>query len=247
MKNANLSPLRLYIVPILVLLSIILLVPLVLMPQIQRIRDKNLELKGSSERLKMLETKLDALEQVDETDESQKLIEVEEAVPSGKDLAPFVVGVRRLAGQAKLTVVEMELKPGKVATQSATVSATKKLKAVAAKEAKEEDKDKINVSLGLKGNLADFEKFLKKIERAKRLLGVYSIEISQQKEDKKFKFDLGISVPLKELSSRGDIVAASLPEYTPFHQKVFDFIGDFINYTNVAVQKVKTGVKDPFK
>ena len=45
MKDTDFSAFKVYVVPFFVLLTIILLVPLVLMPQLSRIRDKNLEIK----------------------------------------------------------------------------------------------------------------------------------------------------------------------------------------------------------
>src|SRR3990167_11314451 len=104
MKNVNLSPIRLYIVPVLVVLSIILLVPLVLMPQLDQIKEKNIEVKKGQERLDVLNTKLESLAAIDEDEESIKLIEAEQVVPSGKDLAALVVGVRILSGQANFQV-----------------------------------------------------------------------------------------------------------------------------------------------
>lgn len=247
MKNVNLSPIRLYIVPVLVVLSILLLVPLVLMPQLDQIKEKNLEVKKGQERLDVLNTKLESLATIDEDEEGIKLIEAEQVVPSGKDLAALVVGVRSLAGQANLQVAGMELFPGKVATQSASVSASKRAKAAASKNKKAEDKEKITFSLALKTKrINDLQKFLNNIEKAKRLLGINSIELTRE-EKGVYRFDLEIIAPFRGIRSSGDVLASPLPPFTQTHQSIFDFVTNFINYTNVAVQKVKTGVTDPFE
>ncbi len=246
MNREKLSPLRLYLVPLLVVLAIVLLVPLVLLPQLEIIKEKNLEVQKGQKRLDSLNTKLELLDSIDEEDESIKLIDMEEVVPSSKELARLVVGVRSLASKAGLSVKAMELSPGRVATQSATPSATKRAKAAVA-NANKEDKDKTTFTLSVETKkIGDLQKFFTHIQKAKRLLGVNVVEINRDEEGL-YTFELEIIAPFREIQSRGDIVASPLPPLTRIHNEVFDFVADFVNFTNVAVQKVKTGVKDPFK
>lgn len=247
MNKKSLAPFRLYIVPLFVVLVIVLLVPLVLLPQLEVIRDKNLEVQKSQERLDLLNTKLEVLSLIDEEDESQKLNEIEEVVPSKKELARLVVGVRSLASKAGLSVVAMEFSPGNVASGSATTSSSKRIKAEKA-NAKKEDKDKTTFMLSVKTKkVSDLQKFFTNIQKAKRLLGVNTVEISRDEEENLYTYELEIIAPFRGIQSKGDIVATPLPPLTQIHNEVFDFVADFINFTNVTIQKVKTGVKDPFK
>ena len=250
MKNMNLSAFRVYIVPILVLLTIVLLVPLVLMPQLDRIKEKNLEVKKGNERLVALNKKIEALNGIDETDESLKLLEMEKVVPGGKELAQLVVGMRNLAALSKLKVTEMTFEPGKVATGSATAtaSATKKEKAAIAREKKtkeEEQKDKVIFSMSLGGKLSRVKGFLAKIEKAKRLLGVRKIEITE--DEKIYKIDFEILVPFTEREKKGDVVASPLPILTALHESAYEFVSKFNNFTNMSIPLVPKGIKNPFK
>src|SRR4030067_88425 len=111
MKDTDFSAFKVYVVPFFVLLTIILLVPLVLMPQLSRIRAKNLEIKQANVRLEALKSKVSALGAIDEHDESLKLLEMEKVVPSGKEVAKLVVGVRSLAAASSLKVVELSFNP----------------------------------------------------------------------------------------------------------------------------------------
>jgi len=247
MKESNPSPFRVYIVPLMVLLTIVLLVPFVLMPQISAIKEKNLEIKKGTERLKALEDKIEALQAIDENSESLKLIEMEKIVPSGKDLAQLVVGVRSLAAVSELKVADMVFEPGKVATGAATVSASKKAKAEEGKAKKEEPKDKITFTLSLEGKLTGFKTFLEKIERAKRLLGISLIELKKEEDEKYYTFDLNVLAPFKGVTRQKDTISSPLPVLTKKHLEIYDFITNFINYTNVSIPLVPKGLKDPFR
>ena len=251
MKDTDFSAFRVYVVPIFVLLTIILLVPLVLMPQLSRIRDKNLEIKQANTRLEVLKSKVDALGAIDENDESLKLIEMEKVVPSGKELAQLVVGVRSLAAASSLKVVELTFNPGKVVSASASISASKKVKARATAPKKEEPKDKLVFTLKLKGaltnqTLENLNKLLKKMEGVRRLMGISNLKIDQD-EGKVYEFDLQIEAPFKGIDSKGDIVAKSLPQLTTDLFSTYDFVTSLENLTDISIPLVPKGVKNPFR
>lgn len=252
MKNTDFSAFKVYVVPIFVLLTIILLVPLVLMPQLSRIRTKNIEIKRANARLEALKSKVAALGAIDENDESLKLIEMEKVVPSGKELAKLVVGVRSLAAASNLQVVELTFNPGKVVSASASISASKKVKARATTQKKEEPKDKLVFILKLKGaltnrTLENLNKLLKKMEGVRRLMGISNLKIDQDEGDEAYKFDLQIEAPFKGIDSKGDIVAESLPQLTTDHFSTYDFVTSLENLTDISIPLVPKGVKDPFK
>ena len=247
MKNTDFSAFKVYVVPIFVLLTIILLVPLVLMPQLSRIRAKNLEIKRANARLEALKSKVAALGAIDENDESLKLIEMEKVVPSGKELANLVVGVRSLAAASSLKVAELTFNPGKVVSASATISASKKVKARATAPKKEEPKDKLVFSLKLKGALENLNKLLKKMEGVRRLMGISNLKIAQDEGDEAYEFDLQIETPFKGIDSKGDIVAKALPELTTDHISTYDFVTSLENLTDISIPLVPKGVKDPFR
>ncbi|OGY26389.1 MAG: hypothetical protein A2Z24_01235 [Candidatus Woykebacteria bacterium RBG_16_44_10] len=250
MKNTDFSAFRVYVVPVVVILTIILLVPLVLMPQLSRIRAKNLEIKQANVRLEALKSKVSALGAIDEHDESLKLLEMEKVVPSGKEVAKLVVGVRSLAAASSLKVVELTFNPGKVVTASASVSAAKKVKvptsAKKVAQKREEPKDKLVFSLKLKGALENLNKLLTRIEKVYRLIGISNLKIEQD-EGKVYEFELQIEAPFKGIDSKGDIVAQALPQLTTDHLSTYDFVTTLENLTDISIPLVPKGVGNPFK
>jgi Tfp pilus assembly protein PilO len=243
------SILRAYIIPVLVVLLVVLLVPFVLLPQIESIREKNLEVEEGRERLERLNQKIDALELVDETAESLKLLETEKAIPANKKIATLIVGIRSMAVESKLSIREMNFKPGKVATQSATVSAmSKKTKAKIREADSEENKDSLLFVVKLRGKLDSVKKFLSKLEKAKRLMEVDTLSSTQDEDEpSKHLVEISIRAPFKQIKSGGDVVSDPLPLLTKVHDAVFTFLVNLKDYTNKKLPSVPTGVPNPFK
>jgi len=262
MRQLNPSLFRAYITSGLVILVIILIVPLVLLPQLSKIKEKNLEVKKGQERLERLNKKIAALDEIDESEESLQLFEVEKAVPSDKKLAELIIGVRNLAGQAGLRIMDMNFKPGKVSTAAAAPKQTKATTSPPSLPSGQQE-DKLTFTTKLEGDqdvgLDQIKNFLTSLEKAKRLLGVNSIMTSRNESDQTYSFDLEVVTPVKPVKScneeatvKGttacpDIVAEPLPPYTSVHQQIFDILAKFVDYTNIVVPLVPTGVDDPFK
>ena len=244
MKKVNFSFVQAYVVPALVFLTIILLVPLFLIPQVARFKEKNLQVQEAQKRLDVLNKKIDALNNIDENEESQMRLEVEKSVPTSKNLPPLIVGVKNIAGKAGLQVREMNFKPGKIATQSATASAAaaKNQSGTSVKELK----DRINFTAILSGSLDQMKVFLSELEKSKRLLEISSFKSTIQ-NDGSHKFDLLVSTPFKEVKSGGDPVGSPLPLLSNLNKKTFEILKDLVDYTSVVIPLVPTGVEDPFK
>lgn len=250
MKDGDVSIIKAYLIPILVLIIVVLIIPLVLVPQLDRIRDKNIEVKQGRERLENLNRKIADLTLVDENEESLKLIEVEKALPASKKLAPLIVGINNLAVESSLSVEEMEFKPGKVATSSATPSAiSKSAKAkLNADGSTKDDEGSLTFIVKLNGKFADIKKFFSKLEVAKRLLGINTVNSSFNEELKEHKFELEIAAPFEPISSEGDVLGQPLPAYTSAYESTFNFIiSKLKDYTTKKLKNVPTGVKNPFK
>lgn len=262
MNTLKAPTLKTYLVPILALVVIILIVPLVILPQLSRIRDKNIEVKKSRERLEKLIQKRDALAEIDEEDESQKRFEVEKSVPGDKKLAPLIIGIRNLAGTAGLRILEMNFKPGKVATESAAVAETKTKDKTKASVATGEEKDRLTFTVKLEDSLDTaldkIKILLTSLEKTKRLLGVSSISTARKLEGKTYTFDLEISTPVKQVksctdtagsgkaSSCPDIVAEPLPSLSEDNKKMLDFLAKLEDNTNIIVLPGPTCLADPF-
>lgn len=247
--KTDISIFRVYIIPVLVILLAVLIVPFVLLPQFESIREKNLEVAEGRERLERLNQKIDALELVDENTESIKLLETEKAIPANKKIATLIVGVRRMAVESKLAIKGMNFKPGKVATRSATISAmSKKTKAKIIESDSEESKDSLLFVVKLRGKLNNVKKFLSKLEKAKRLMEVDKFLSTQDEEEpSKYLVEISIRAPFKQIKSGGDVVSDPLPLLTKIHDAVFDFLVNLKDYTNKKLPNVPTGVPNPFK
>jgi hypothetical protein len=247
MKSIDISFIKAYLVPILVLIIIIALVPLVLVPRTAILREKNLQVQTKRDRLAILNQKIDDLEQIDDSSESLKLIEVEKAIPSRKELAPLIVGIGNLANKNNLQLAGLNFKPGKVATESSNLAQVPENSAIpAGQNTKSSAKDNVAFTATLTGSLESLRQFLVDLEGAKQLLGVSSIK-SKHQEDGSYKFELQANAPFKSIQQEGDIISKPVPPFSAALNETFKLISKFVNYTTVTVPKVPTGVEDPFK
>jgi len=248
MKKTDLSIFKAYLIPILVLVIVVLIVPFVLMPQLRSIRDKNVEVQKGRERLELLNQKISDLTLVNENEESIKLLEVEKVIPSDKKLAALIIGVKNLALESALSNIRMTFNPGQVASQSATQSALSKSTKSKLNQETEEVEGQLIFDLEMDGKLTNLAKFLSKIEFAKRLLGINSVDSTFDSEISAQNFVLKINAPFKILKSSGDVIGQPLPELTQSHESTFEFIINRLkDYTSKRVPTVPIGVKNPFK
>src|SRR3990170_4814528 len=113
MKQKDLSFIKAYLVPLLVLLTIIALIPWAIRPQVIRLKENYVKLQEKRERLEKLKEKIDVLSLIDQEEENSKLIEAEKAIPSRKELAPWLNEVNLLADKNGLLKLGINIKPGK--------------------------------------------------------------------------------------------------------------------------------------
>jgi hypothetical protein len=230
LDNFDFSKIKAYAIPLAIIAAVVLLVPIFFLPQLTKFREMNFVDLGK----------------INENEESLQLLEAEKIVPSDKKVPYLLVGVNRIANEAGLSVLEMDLSPGKVASDSAktaTVSASKSV--ISGSQANKSTKDKVILRLQLKGELQKFKIFLSTLERSKRLLGINSIKA--EVKTNAYSYDLSIYAPFKTLVSSGDIIAEPLPVFTSRHQNIFDLFSDFTDYMEKEINEGPTGAKDPFK
>jgi len=242
MKKLDFSDIKPYAITILVVVVVILVIPFVIKPQLERIREKNLEVKEGRQRLVRLDQKIEDLAKIDEVDESLKLLEVEKAVPSEKRISQLILGVSAIASESGLSVNEMSFKPGLVATASAQKSSTSEKSQKLTDQ--QENKNQVTFEVSLTGALRRFDDFLSRLEKAKRLMSVDSVETKRQGSN--YVFNVTISAPFKALESSGDIIADPVPAFTELHQRVFSFLSQLKDYTSITIPALPTGVTNPF-
>lgn len=236
-SQIDVSKLKTFVVPVLILVTIVLMVPFAFIPLLNNVKDTNNSLKSEQESLDRLATKLEVLNSLDENDISDKLSISEQVLPVGKSLASLVVGIQNLAVGSKLTVEGITLNPGGVATNSASAAT--------------EDKDKENnlvLELTLTGKISSVQKFLSKLQTGKRLVFADETTLTSDNENNEYKVKFFLKTPFRPVAKVGsDVFSDSLPLLTEDNLKTLELVGGFTNVTNISITEVKTGVvNDPF-
>lgn len=248
----DLSGLKNFIVPTLILITILIIIPFSFVPLLNNLKTTNDTLRQERERLGRLSDKLEILSNLDEESINEKLVVVESALPVGKSIAPLVVGIQNLAGGSNLKIEGINISPGQVSTISATIQPEEALNTAAdsgksSSQASPEEKDTLSLKVSLLGTIDNLKAFLFKLESAKRLTLVNNLS-SEISESKSFKFTLQLSAPFRSIPRlAGDIAAQAIPLISDKNEKTLKLIEEFIDYTNIKLPESKTGVTDPFK
>ena len=245
----DLSIFKSFVVPALIIVTIILIIPFAFIPLLNNVRETNDSLKSDQERLKNLSDKLDTLNSLDEAEINEKLAIVEQGLPVGKDLAPLIVGVQNLAAGSNLLVEGISLSPGSVATESAGTKSTTNQSSpqVTPNSQGDINPDALSLQLKLRGNLKDLILFLSKLQKSKRLS--FADIVSFERGDDESTITVELSTPFRPLQKvEGDIASSPLQLLTSVHEATLDIIEAFTNITNIQINEVKTNIiKDPFK
>ncbi|OGY29581.1 MAG: hypothetical protein A3F35_02790 [Candidatus Woykebacteria bacterium RIFCSPHIGHO2_12_FULL_45_10] len=257
LKNLNRENLLGFVVPVLCFVVIVGLVPLIIMPQLDRIAAASKVVREKETRLNRLKTKLDLLNKIDEEALNEKVANAEITLPSGKSLAPLVEGIKKLSSDSNLILNSMKLKPGKIATDSA-----KKATGQAAEKANPPGSEAANsdanlpnsrfdllFAVELKGNFESFQKFLSLVEKTKRLLIVVSFTATSTNNDS--SFSLIMNAPYRNVhKDSSDTVAEDLAPETDETKEIYNRLNeDFIEYTKpVPGESCQscTGTTNPF-
>jgi hypothetical protein len=256
MKGFNFNNLLGFIVPALTVVVVLGSIPLVIIPQLERIQVKSADISKKEDRFKKLETKSQTLDQIDEFELDERVGNVEIAMPSGKNLAPLIEAIKKLSTESHLSLNSIKLKPGRVATTSAstdskvTTATTPNSAQGANKVVLPTSRTDLLLNVELKGSFKDFQNFLKILERAKRILVVVSSS-STVGNDGTITHSLILNAPFKPLQSKfADVAAEPIPNETEGLRQLYEVLNsDFIEYS----KKIEgadchncTGVTNPF-
>ncbi len=246
----DLSGIKSFVVPTLILVTIILIIPFAFIPLLNNAQKTNDSLKKQQDRLARLSEKLEVLNALDEKDINDKLTLAEQALPVGKSLAQLVVGIRSLAISSDLLLEGISLSPGKVGTESAAKeSESSDLSSEGASQGRHEKKrDTLVLQVSLRGTISAVENFLSKIQHAKRLSFANDVSL-ESSEQKKFTVEIQLLTPFRPVPRlTGDALAEPLPLLSAKNEETLSLIEEFDSYTNIQINEVKTNVvKDPFK
>lgn len=253
MNNSTFEKFKVYLVPILSIVVVVVLVPTVVLPQFSKIRENLSVVNQNSDRLDDLESKADALEELAKAEAAldKNLAIAESALPIEKDVARLVRGVQGLAVETGLEVSKVEIKPGKTATVAADTAAAPTTQASTAKPlaTAETSKSELIFGLSLRGNLASFQNFLKSVESTKRLLILSSFK-STSTSGVDYSYNVVINAPFGPLPKISqDQLAKAIVQLSANNQKLLNDLETdvFKNVTNVPLPTGPRGTQDPFK
>lgn len=183
------SKYRMFVFPTIVVLSSLLLIALVILPQtIKLVTNQKIgsELLNKSQ---FLEVKAQTLETLDEGDLSKKVEYALNVYPPGKDFGNVVGIIQRVTGQTGFSIVSFNI-GGSRGSESQDYS----------------------ISLQLIGSKLLVSTLLAALEKAPRLMKVDSIEVSQATGIQSVEVNLGLSVLFSPLPQNFGTVDSPLPE-----------------------------------
>ncbi len=249
MKNKLVEQLQGYIIPVGSIAVVIAMVPLFLMPQLNRIADASKVINKNQNRLDTIEKKASDLDKLAQNRDSlnKKLKIVEQALPVDKAVAPLVSGIQQLAISSGLTVKSLKIQPGKVATGSAKPVAAQA--AAASPIALVPSGSSVVFQINLGGDTAGFRRFLTTLESAKRILVLQSFK-SSSTDGVGYSFEVFLQAPYSTLPKiSSDQVGEALPTLTVANENLISDLdsSQFHDVTQTQFPTGPTGVKDPFQ
>lgn len=193
--------------------------------------------------IEKLNQKLESLKQFDDQTLKNRFGEVEKAMPEQKQIPGVIAGLTRLSQENNLVLEGLQIRPGKIATQSG--------------------QQEINFKVTVSGDLRNIDAFLKRLSEVRRIFGIQKLTSTSSTANNEFVTNLDLSIYTLPSSVQLGEYTEPLPE--GMSQK-FAFIdelaktavytdlsGGFIplpasrsgEATNSAVQGAHTVVKTP--
>ena len=246
----DLSSLKSFVIPVLILVTISLLVPFAFIPFLNNVKGTNESLKKQKERLGRLSEKLEILNSLDEREINENLTLAEQTLPVGKSLAPLIVGIQNLALGSNLLVDGISLSPGKVSTVSAQTQISPKSsepnKNINPSETRR-IKDSLVLNISLVGNIDGLREFLAKLEHARRISFPDDVSLTSS-DERGFQIKVVLLMPFRPVpKSAGDALAEPLAVLSEKDKQTLEQISKLVDFTNIQIKEVKTNVvKDPF-
>ncbi len=256
MKTSSFEKIKNYLVPVLSMIAVVVMIPIFIMPQLNKIAEASKILNKNQKRLDLIEKKATDLEKLSEKKDSleQKIEIIEQALPVDKSVAPLVSGIQQLAITSGLSVESFKIVPGKTATDSAkpvsnTQAAAPSTGAGAVQKVAPSSTEKnLIFQITLVGGTKPYKTFLSTLEKAKRILVLDEFQ-STSDDGALFKFVVFLQAPyapLPKISS--DQVGEPLPSLSEANEKLIKALDspEFQDVTQSQITPGPTGVVNPF-
>jgi Tfp pilus assembly protein PilO len=232
LKAESFSKFSYVLIPTATIILVIMITPLVFVPQWQKIMELDNSIGEEKKRYDQLVTKEKALKKVPATKLSGDLAEATLALPNGKDVPSLVVGLNKLAQDSGMSLEAIQLVVGKIATSSAKLAMTG---------------ETFDFKITLKGSPEQLEGFLNKAQSAKRVFLINEFEAnSSVSDDNLITVTMSLSAPYEPLPLSMGSVVLPLPKTNPTHTEILAKIKKLTPYT-YAVSSGPVGKENPFE
>ncbi len=156
-----------YFWPVLIVLLILIALVQIDLPKIEQIKAARQELTGIQEKLAKLTAKTDILEALDKNKIKSDYERTSLVLPDDKDAPSILRNIETSASSSGVTIDDLDLNPGKLATTSSKIN---------------EKSNEVAVKLTISGTAAQMSDFLKKMASVGRGTGVKSFDLTFAKE-----------------------------------------------------------------
>lgn len=218
----SLQGFKIYLFPAFTLGVILILFNFLVKGKIEDVFEVQKEIKGQRERLSRLVEKQTALSALDEEALRGQFLLANEALPSKREAAGFLVQIERVALESGLFVKNVSLEGGEIATQSGE-------KEEGASTPKKK-KDQFVSQVEIEGKVDQVADFIRKLLESRRIVQVSKVELIAPSSGAVIatpsatKATLTIDVFFKILPESMGEVESPLPQLSPRESEVYDTI-----------------------
>lgn len=246
---------------------VILLSIFFLSPQVRSIFESRKEIEKKSDELEDLEEKVDFLESLDEYRLEEQVKILEEVLPSNKAVIQWMNSLNGAAGESNVALGVIALRPGSIATQAATASASQaSSKALQRKVASGKSEDKIgtgglesfDIEFDAIGRVEGIKEFLNRILKASPLLRISDLalepdvryrggEISQDAyRGENVNVKVGMLLFYSPLPSDLGSVNKKMLSISEDQAELYEELLDFTSYKDATSSNYPVGREDIF-
>lgn len=149
-------------------------------PQVTTALELNTELQAQNRTVESLEDKARQLEQVTSPELLENIETVNALLPSKKPLLELLNSLNVVAGQTGVTYTGLELTPGSIATDSASLGDSGATRRPSLATGNSSDADTLEVKLRVQGSLEQLNQFFSLVERTAPISTITALSLTPQ-------------------------------------------------------------------
>lgn len=228
MKKENLALIyqkyRLIIFPAAVVLSCLILIIFVMIPQIGKLLKNSQTEADFKVQADFLETKVEALESLDEEELARKVKYVVASFPPEKDFAILITLLQKIAQESGFTIASLSFGGGKSSQEQG-----------------------YGITVEMAGPKSLFAGFLNSIETSPRLMRINHIEISSGRSADVIDASLAIEALFAPVPGNLGSVNSPLPQVSQGEEELLDRLARSQVMSLTVVELSSTGKSNPFE